>query len=241
MILLVRSRVNLPDGVRCRDDPGNDARAVAALLKDRLGFERVDGKALIDLDRDRLNAAIERLREQGRGADLAVFYHAGHGIGGVANAAGITNTWLQPIGTPLASDADVRHRTISLNWLADKMTDSEAAARILIIDACRAGGRQEYCGGDSADAVAWSWPRSGFKTHPVAKKQANAWGLYDMSASKKSISARGLLPTTRRPSGSREGNYCDSAQAGAPDLHPGPPHSECIPQGVVYLRVVRVS
>jgi len=38
------------------DNAGNDARAVAALLKDRLGFDLVDGKALIDLDRDRLNA-----------------------------------------------------------------------------------------------------------------------------------------------------------------------------------------
>lgn len=119
------------------DNAGNDARAVAALLKDRLGFELVDGKALIDLDRDRLNAAIERLREQGRGAELALFYYAGHGVGGVANVTGVTDTWLQPIGAPLASDADVRHRTVSLSWLADKMTDSGAAARILIIDACR--------------------------------------------------------------------------------------------------------
>jgi len=53
------------------------------------------------------------------------------------DAAGITDTWLQPIGASLASDADVRHRTVSLSWLADKMTDSGAAARILIIDACR--------------------------------------------------------------------------------------------------------
>jgi len=44
--------------------------------------------------------------------------------------------------------------------------------------ACRAGGRQEYCGSDSADNVGWY---SGRSTHPVAGKKANAWGLHDMS------------------------------------------------------------
>ena len=47
--------------------------------------------------------------------------------------------------------------------------------------ACRARGRQEYCGSDSADDVAWYSGNSGRATHPVAGKQANAWGLHDMS------------------------------------------------------------
>ena len=51
--------------------------------------------------------------------------------------------------------------------------------------ACRAGNQQEYCGSDNPDSVSWNGSNSGsflFKTpHPVAKKQANAFGLYDMS------------------------------------------------------------
>lgn len=53
--------------------------------------------------------------------------------------------------------------------------------------ACRAGGRHEYCGGDHLDAVGWygayATPtgNSGETTNPVARKQANAFGLYDMS------------------------------------------------------------
>jgi formylglycine-generating enzyme required for sulfatase activity len=48
--------------------------------------------------------------------------------------------------------------------------------------ACRAGGRHEYCGGDSLDSLAWYRSNIGVdKTRPVAGKQANAWGLYDMS------------------------------------------------------------
>lgn len=51
---------------------------------------------------------------------------------------------------------------------------------------CRAGGRQEYCGSDDVDSVAWHGAlfgtgNSDSKTHPVAQKQANAFGLYDMS------------------------------------------------------------
>ena len=53
--------------------------------------------------------------------------------------------------------------------------------------ACRAGSRQEYCGSDNIDSVAWYGANeapvgsSGKATNPVATKQANAFGLYDMS------------------------------------------------------------
>ncbi|MDP1613806.1 MAG: SUMF1/EgtB/PvdO family nonheme iron enzyme [Sulfuritalea sp.] len=47
--------------------------------------------------------------------------------------------------------------------------------------ACRAGGTQTYCGSDSVDRVAWYGGNSGSKTHPAAGKQANAFGLFDMS------------------------------------------------------------
>ncbi len=47
--------------------------------------------------------------------------------------------------------------------------------------ACRAGMQNEYCGGDNANSVAWYYATSGESTHPVATKQPNAWGLYDMS------------------------------------------------------------
>lgn len=47
--------------------------------------------------------------------------------------------------------------------------------------ACRSGGTHKYCGSDDAEAVAWHNGNSGRKPRPVAQKQANAWGLYDMS------------------------------------------------------------
>ena len=47
--------------------------------------------------------------------------------------------------------------------------------------ACRAGGTHAFCGSEKIDSVAWFDSNSGVKTHSVAGKQANAWGLYDMS------------------------------------------------------------
>ena len=42
--------------------------------------------------------------------------------------------------------------------------------------ACRAGTEKV----DDIDKIAWDWDNSEDKTHPVGKKQPNAWGLYDM-------------------------------------------------------------
>ena len=46
---------------------------------------------------------------------------------------------------------------------------------------CQAGGKQEYCGSDNVDSVAWHDSNSGDTTHSAASKQANTFGLYDMS------------------------------------------------------------
>ncbi|MDG4583860.1 MAG: SUMF1/EgtB/PvdO family nonheme iron enzyme [Candidatus Competibacter sp.] len=48
--------------------------------------------------------------------------------------------------------------------------------------ACRGGvAGQRYCGGEDVDRVAWYGKNSGNKTHPVGRKAANGFGLYDLS------------------------------------------------------------
>lgn len=47
--------------------------------------------------------------------------------------------------------------------------------------ACYGGSKTEYCGGNNLDAVGWYDDNSGETTHPVGQKQANGYGLYDMS------------------------------------------------------------
>lgn len=44
------------------------------------------------------------------------------------------------------------------------------------------GGKDyEYSGSDNLDEVGWYEDNSGDRTHPVAQKKANGYGLYDMS------------------------------------------------------------
>jgi sulfatase modifying factor 1 len=47
--------------------------------------------------------------------------------------------------------------------------------------AARAGQNTTYSGSNELGEVAWYDDNSGDKTHPVAQKRANAWGLYDMT------------------------------------------------------------
>jgi formylglycine-generating enzyme required for sulfatase activity len=47
--------------------------------------------------------------------------------------------------------------------------------------ACRAGEQNKYCGSDDVDSVAWYEKNCGKTTHPAAQKQANLFGLYDMT------------------------------------------------------------
>ena len=49
--------------------------------------------------------------------------------------------------------------------------------------ACRAGSRAAYCYGDDVERLgdhAWYKANASDRTHPVATKKPNAWGLYDM-------------------------------------------------------------
>ncbi len=47
--------------------------------------------------------------------------------------------------------------------------------------ACYGGSQTEYCGSGNFDAVAWYKGNSDGRTHPVGQKQANGYGLHDMS------------------------------------------------------------
>ena len=47
--------------------------------------------------------------------------------------------------------------------------------------ACYGGSQTEYCGSNDINVVAWYKDNSNATTHPVGQKQANGYGLYDMS------------------------------------------------------------
>jgi len=107
-------------------NPANDARAIAEALR-RIGFEVIDG---IDLNYGALRRSIRTYGEQLPGADIAVFFYAGHGV----QVAG--ENYLIPTDATLASETDLDFATVAVDLVLKQM-DRYAKTKIIILDACR--------------------------------------------------------------------------------------------------------
>jgi uncharacterized caspase-like protein len=107
------------------ENPRNDAEDVAAALK-RLGF---DTTLSLDADRGAMQAAIDDFSAKVDGADVALFYYAGHAM----QHQGVN--YLMPIDANLTSAAGLRRMT-RLNDIVSDVKRAKAL-RIMVIDACR--------------------------------------------------------------------------------------------------------
>jgi uncharacterized caspase-like protein len=61
------------------ENPANDARLIADTLRD-LGFALVGGGAQLDLDKASFDRAVQSFGAQLQGADIGLFFYAGHGV-----------------------------------------------------------------------------------------------------------------------------------------------------------------
>jgi len=107
-------------------NPVNDAGAIAAALE-RLGFAVV---VATDGSQAAMEASIRDLARQARGAELALFFYAGHGL----QVNGIN--YLIPVDAVLESEDDLVFGAIDLNDVLGIMTRS-AQASLVFLDACR--------------------------------------------------------------------------------------------------------
>src|ERR1700753_2815834 len=81
-------------------NPPIDAKAIAAVLRN-VGFEVVEGTSLT---RDTMTERLLEFGKKAQGADVAVFFYAGHGI-----AISGTN-YLPPVDGDITSEMDVTRR-----------------------------------------------------------------------------------------------------------------------------------
>jgi uncharacterized caspase-like protein len=104
----------------------NDARSIAASLT-VLGF---DVETITDPDRNGLETAVRRLGDRARGADVSLFYYAGHALeyGG--------QNWLVPIQADLHTERDVRFETLDVDAVIEQM-QGQSRVSLLILDSCR--------------------------------------------------------------------------------------------------------
>ncbi|HTB02235.1 MAG TPA: caspase family protein [Bradyrhizobium sp.] len=108
-------------------NPPVDAKAMASTLRN-VGFEVVEGT---NLTRDKMTEKLLDFGKKAQGADIAVFFYAGHGI-----AIAGTN-YLLPIDADIKSEMDVKlGAAINIDLTLDQ-TMSDAKVKLVFLDACR--------------------------------------------------------------------------------------------------------
>ena len=108
-------------------NPSVDAKAIAATLRN-VGFEVVEGS---NLTRDKMTERLLDFGKKAQGADVALFFYAGHGI-----AISGTN-YLLPIDADIKSEMDVKLGAAINIDLTLEQTMGDAKVKLVFLDACR--------------------------------------------------------------------------------------------------------
>ena len=112
------------------DNPRNDALLMANTLSG-LGFTLVGGGAQLDLDKAGLDAAIQKFGRALTGAEVGLFYYAGHGM----QLRG--SNFLVPVGANPTREADVDFQMVDVNLVLRQMDGSGTRLNLVVLDACR--------------------------------------------------------------------------------------------------------
>ena len=112
------------------DNPRNDATLMAETLSG-LGFTLIGGRAQLDLDKAALDTDVQNFGRQIQGADVALFYYAGHGV--QVNGS----NYLVPVGANPTREADVDFQMVDINLVLRQMQGSGTRLNMVILDACR--------------------------------------------------------------------------------------------------------
>src|ERR1700710_751584 len=108
-------------------NPAIDARSMAKMLR-KVGFDVVEGS---NLTRDKMTEKLLDFGKKAEGADVALFFYAGHGI-----AVNGTN-YLLPVDADLKSEMDVKLGAAINVDLTLEQTMSDAKVKLVFLDACR--------------------------------------------------------------------------------------------------------
>jgi uncharacterized caspase-like protein len=108
-------------------NPAIDAKSMAGVLRN-IGFDVVEGT---NLTRDKMTERLLEFGKKAQGADVALFFYAGHGI-----AINGTN-YLLPIDADIKSEMDVKlGAAINIDLTLDQ-TMGDAKVKLVFLDACR--------------------------------------------------------------------------------------------------------
>jgi uncharacterized caspase-like protein len=108
------------------ENPSNDATDMAGKLR-ALGFDVTEG---IDLSKRDMEKRIRSFAEQLSGADVGLFYYAGHGL------QVDQRNFLAPVDAELKSESDLDFEAVQLDLVLKQMVRN-AHTSIVFLDACR--------------------------------------------------------------------------------------------------------
>jgi len=112
----------------------NDAKAMGAVLKG-LGFEVLERE---NLNRKEMLEALEQFRQTLPGAEIALFYYAGHGLSiDGANYLVPLRSGFEPSGDGITSRLRAETRLFNAAQAVADMSDGGAQCNLVILDACR--------------------------------------------------------------------------------------------------------
>jgi hypothetical protein len=108
-------------------NPPNDASDIAEALK-QLSFEV---SLVLDGDVDAMRRALRQFGRSATGADVALFYYAGHGM--ALNG----ENYLVPVKAQIETELDLGYETLGLADVRDALDFTDAKLKMVILDACR--------------------------------------------------------------------------------------------------------
>ncbi len=108
-------------------NPAFDAKSMAKVLRN-VGFDVVEGT---NLTRDKMTERLLEFGKKAEGADVALFFYAGHGI-----ALNGTN-YLLPVDADIKSEMDVKLGNAVNVDVTLEQTMADAKVKLVFLDACR--------------------------------------------------------------------------------------------------------
>src|ERR1700722_12220101 len=111
-------------------NPASDAKLMSDTLLS-LGFFVVGGGAQLDLDKAGFDDALQKFGKELIGADVALFYYAGHGV----ETHGLN--LLGPVDAHPATEGYLFAQAIGLAGILDGIEKSGPRINLLLLDACR--------------------------------------------------------------------------------------------------------
>jgi TonB family protein len=108
-------------------NPVNDAQDIAAALR-ALGFEVILRE---NINQNDMKRAIREFGEKIRGAAVALFYYAGHGV--QVNG----ENYLVPVDAKVESEQEVEYECVKAGFVLAQIDAARNSMNIVILDACR--------------------------------------------------------------------------------------------------------